>query len=623
MKKTISHFILNVIISVYICHSFNTNAQEIIKIYASNVPEYGLFSLNGETKSYEKFRIDWAAAQGFNAYLCWADWSDISNYDNQWNITPLLDILNYAKSKGMKVAVEIQCSRTIDSRNGSTQGGHTRTQFLNLDDGNYDWLGNLVTSKDIYPDGGSPGGYVTPNFASDNSINNIKAFVKRAIPDIVNSIGIQSILYFEVTTTDTNEFGFESNYSAGYYNYPTYPTGRNYEQTITGYDNNTKTKFRQWVKKKYQCQFQKNSNGQSSSLALLNSTWGRSYTDTTFSEIEPPIPNVNIYLQSFEFTAACFAIGNNSKWGLDWFEFRRYLLKNFLEKVFEEVATLPQSHQFTFIMDYGSVFDSQTGRIGSTNFPNHRVSNLVKGFKNNDSSGPIYTHNYSASCIRSFCKPRGLLNFNELFGAQSDEGEDPSVINTLSSINSQANIAKSWIDEGIDGYTWQSCFAAVDSAVFASMGYTNLLNKFNHSKAVINKLKTDGYWAKNKQNVTAIQSINLSVKQDILNINNGSPTKTLYNSLRPNGIIDVQIVDDVADNCNLSCLSPISESSKQSGYWDITSTWNCGVVPSISSHVKINQGHIVKINVGNVEAKDLTLFGLLDYLNFSKLKLGF
>ncbi len=62
--------------------------------------------------------------------------------------------------------------------------------------------------------------------------------------------------------------------------------------------------------------------------------------------------------------------------------------------------------------------------------------------------------------------------------------------------------------------------------------------------------------------------------------------------------------------------------SQLSGDWTNTLTWGCGVVPSATTNVTINQGHTVTINAITPNVKTLTDKGILKFLNGGKIKVN-
>ena len=67
--------------------------------------------------------------------------------------------------------------------------------------------------------------------------------------------------------------------------------------------------------------------------------------------------------------------------------------------------------------------------------------------------------------------------------------------------------------------------------------------------------------------------------------------------------------------------SPDYVDSAQSGSWQNSSTWSCGINPTVTDNIIINQGHVVNLNQ-QVTANNLTLKGILNYLQGGKIKLG-
>lgn len=70
----------------------------------------------------------------------------------------------------------------------------------------------------------------------------------------------------------------------------------------------------------------------------------------------------------------------------------------------------------------------------------------------------------------------------------------------------------------------------------------------------------------------------------------------------------------------IDCSTDYMDTAK-SGNWNNTSTWSCGTLPTVTDKIIINQGHVVNLSQ-EVIIKDITLNGIINYLQGGKLNLG-
>ena len=261
------------------------------------------------------------------------------------------------------------------------------------DDGSIWWT---RSQKPIDPEGRYCAGVQSFSFNDQPSLDEAANFVKEVAEHYKSYQESKDILYMSVVNSQTSEAHYSIQAKDG--------KGGNVISTFD-YSDVSINAWRQWLQVKYK------------TIAALNAAW---HTDHSRFENVYPINYPNTMYQY------------NFSWqtGQDWYMFRHYSLKKFIDKMCLTVKSVDNSYQF--VPDFGSVFDELSILRATYGFKD--LSSLCDGVKNNN--GPSHPHAFIADLLRSNVKP------NQWIGTEVDAS---ATYATASDFDQQIN---EWFEHG-------------------------------------------------------------------------------------------------------------------------------------------------------------------------------
>jgi Secretion system C-terminal sorting domain/Beta-galactosidase len=387
MKKCNNNYILKIgfrqfLFFILFCISFRGYNQRYLALTLTND---GSYTSSENTNDVDL--IQWSKNLGMNAVNITVLW-------NYVNANPTTSWAKYdaqiqkAKDLNMKIYLKISMTTTC------LQPDTIQCSNINLCANNI--IKGHVANNDIRLHwGNGQRQNVHTSLSSTETIDRMKSFTQQVLQRYDARILDQTIAWVSVTTSWTQELGFEWQ--------TFYGENTGYKVFLTDYSPSTIKGFQTWLENKY------------GNFNTMKSAWGNwakqsnGSDATSFLNVYPPKPNnPNSTTDTEPFTSA-FVV--NVSAGKDWYTYRTLMLKNYAREFKNKVKSLYST--LKVINEHGSVFDRNTvvgGTFAFKRIAGFGTPDAVDGIKFN--SGPGQDHRFSTDIQRSN-SPTGTILMNE------------------------------------------------------------------------------------------------------------------------------------------------------------------------------------------------------------------